>query len=35
MQCRTFGLTFSWRRAIGVSAAKARVSREMGGPLTA
>jgi len=29
------GLSFSWRRALGVSAAKARLSRQIGVPLTA
>ncbi|MEJ0047388.1 MAG: hypothetical protein WDN04_15715 [Rhodospirillales bacterium] len=28
------GLSFSWRRATGLSAAKARVSRTIGVPLT-
>ena len=29
-----YGLSFSWRRAIGASAAKARLSRSIGIPLT-
>jgi len=29
-----FGFSFSWRRAIGLSAAKARLSRRIGIPLT-
>jgi hypothetical protein len=28
------GFTFSWRRALGISAAKARLSRRIGIPLT-
>ena len=28
------GLSFSWRRALGLSAAKARLSRRIGVPLT-
>lgn len=28
------GLSFSWKRAFGISAAKARVSRAIGIPLT-
>jgi hypothetical protein len=28
------GLTFSWRRALGVSQAEARLSRRIGVPLT-
>lgn len=28
------GLSFSWKRAIGLSAAKARLSRRIGIPLT-
>lgn len=31
---RKFGFSFSWRRAIGLSAAKGRLSREIGVPLT-
>jgi hypothetical protein len=31
---RTFGVSFSWRRATGLSAAKARLSRKIGIPLT-
>ncbi len=29
-----FGVSFSWKRALGVSAAKGRVSRAIGIPLT-
>lgn len=29
------GLSFSWKRALGISAAKARISRKIGIPLTA
>ena len=29
-----FGLSFSWKRALGVSAAKGRLSRKLGVPLT-
>jgi len=28
------GLSFSWKRAVGLSAAKARLSRKIGVPLT-
>lgn len=28
------GLSFSWKRALGISAAKARISRGIGIPLT-
>lgn len=28
------GLSFSWKRALGVSAAKGRLSRQLGVPLT-
>ena len=28
------GLSFSWRRALGISAAEARLSRRIGVPLT-
>ncbi len=28
------GLSFSWKRALGISAAKARLSRQLGVPLT-
>lgn len=28
------GLSFSWKRALGISAAKARISRQIGLPLT-
>jgi hypothetical protein len=31
---RKFGFSFSWKRALGISAAKARLSRELGVPLT-
>ncbi len=31
---RTFGLSWSWRRASGLSGAKGRVSRAIGVPLT-
>jgi len=31
---RKFGFSFSWKRALGISAAKARISREIGIPLT-
>lgn len=31
---RSFGLSWSWRRAFGVSAAKSRISRAIGIPLT-
>ncbi len=31
---RTDGFSFSWRRAVGVSAAKGRISRAIGVPLT-
>lgn len=31
---RKFGTSFSWRRATGVSAAKGRISRAIGIPLT-
>lgn len=29
-----FGFSFSWRRALGISAAKAKISRRIGIPLT-
>jgi hypothetical protein len=29
-----YGLSFSWKRAIGISAAKGRLSRAIGVPLT-
>jgi hypothetical protein len=29
-----YGLSFSWKRAVGISAAKARISRRIGMPLT-
>jgi hypothetical protein len=28
------GLSFSWKRAVGISSAKAKLSRELGVPLT-
>ena len=31
---RKYGLSFSWKRALGVSAAKGRISRATGIPLT-
>ncbi len=31
---RSYGLSFSWKRALGVSAAKGRISRAIGVPLT-
>jgi hypothetical protein len=31
---RTYGFSYSWRRAVGVSAAKGRLSRSIGVPLT-
>lgn len=31
---RTYGFSFSWRRALGVSAAKGKLSRMIGVPLT-
>jgi hypothetical protein len=31
---RKFGNSFSWKRALGISAAKGRVSRKLGVPLT-
>jgi uncharacterized protein YecT (DUF1311 family) len=31
---RTYGFSFSWRRALGISAAKGRLSRQIGIPLT-
>jgi hypothetical protein len=31
---RSYGFSFSWRRASGLSAAKARLSRAIGVPLT-
>jgi len=31
---RSFGLSFSWRRATGLSAAQAKVSRTIGLPLS-
>ena len=34
MRYRTYGFSFSWRRAGGISAAKGRLSRAIGVPLT-
>jgi hypothetical protein len=31
---KKFGFSFSWKRALGISAAKARLSRKIGIPLT-
>ncbi|WP_345822411.1 hypothetical protein ABC766_12935 [Methylobacterium fujisawaense] len=31
---KTFGTSFSWKRASGMSAAKGRLSRQIGVPLT-
>jgi hypothetical protein len=31
---RTFGFSFSWKRALGISAMKGRLSRQLGVPLT-
>jgi len=31
---RKFGVSFSWRRAVGISAFKGRLSRRIGIPLT-
>lgn len=31
---KKFGFSFSWRRALGISAAKAKISRQIGIPLT-
>lgn len=31
---KKFGFSFSWKRAIGISAAKGKVSRKIGIPLT-
>jgi len=31
---RTYGFSFSWKRAMGISAAKGRLSRQIGIPLT-
>jgi len=31
---KKFGLSFSWKRALGLSAAKGRLSRQFGIPLT-
>jgi choline-glycine betaine transporter len=31
---KKFGFSFSWKRAVGISAAKGRISRKIGVPLT-
>lgn len=31
---RKFGFSFSWKRAVGISGAKSRISRKIGIPLT-
>jgi len=31
---RKFGFSFSWKRALGISAAKGKISRAIGVPLT-
>lgn len=31
---RKFGFSFSWKRALGISAAKGKISRQIGIPLT-
>lgn len=31
---RKYGFSFSWKRALGISSAKARLSRKLGVPLT-
>jgi len=31
---RTYGVSFSWKRALGISAAKGKISRQIGIPLT-
>lgn len=31
---RKFGFSWSWKRAVGISAAKAKLSRQIGIPLT-
>jgi hypothetical protein len=31
---RKFGFSFSWKRALGISSAKAKLSRKLGVPLT-
>lgn len=31
---RTYGFSFSWKRAVGISAAKGRIARKTGIPLT-
>jgi hypothetical protein len=34
MSRRKYGFSFSWKRALGISAAKGRLSRQLGIPLT-
>ncbi len=34
MRRRTYGFSFSWKRALGISAANGRLSRMIGIPLT-
>lgn len=34
MRRKKYGFSFSWKRALGISAAKGRVSRKIGIPLT-
>ncbi len=31
---KTYGFSFSWKRALGISGLKSRISREIGIPLT-
>lgn len=31
---KKYGFSFSWKRAVGISAAKGRISRKIGIPLT-
>ena len=31
---KSYGFSFSWRRALGISAAKGKLSRQLGIPLT-
>jgi hypothetical protein len=31
---KKYGFSFSWKRAVGISAAKGRISRQIGVPLT-
>jgi hypothetical protein len=31
---RKFGFSYSWKRAVGISGAKGRISRQLGIPLT-